>query len=139
MGSSSLTRDQTQAPALEAWFLGHWTTRKFLHWVSVAALRLSLVAVSGGYSSLRCPDFSLRWLLLLQSVGFRHLGFSNCDARACGLFPDQGLNLCPLHWQVGSQPLDHQGRPCLCINRKIPFFKLGAQPSKKKMTFPNLP
>ena len=28
---------------------------------------------------------------------------------ACGIFPDQGLNLCPPHWQVGSQPLDHQG------------------------------
>ena len=27
----------------------------------------------------------------------------------CGIFPDQGLNPCPLHWQEDSQPLDHQG------------------------------
>ena len=34
----------------------------------------SLVAVSKGYSSLRCAGFSLRWLLLLQSIGSRHTG-----------------------------------------------------------------
>ena len=28
-----------------------------------------------------------------------------------GVFPGQGLNLCPLHWQVGSLPLGHQGSP----------------------------
>ena len=38
----------------------------------------SLVAVSGGYSSLRCTGFSLRWLLLLQSTGSRLAGFSSC-------------------------------------------------------------
>ena len=41
----------------------------WLHWVFVAAHRLSLLAASGDYSSLRCADFSLRWLLLLQSTG----------------------------------------------------------------------
>ena len=35
---------------------------------------LSLVAASGGYSSLRCTGFSLQWLLLLQSTGSRHVG-----------------------------------------------------------------
>ena len=30
---------------------------------------------------------------------------------ACRIFPEQGLNLYPLHWQVDSQPLDHQGSP----------------------------
>ena len=29
----------------------------------------------------------------------------------CGIFLDQGSNLCPLHQQVDSQPLDHQGSP----------------------------
>ena len=43
---------------------------------------LSLVAVSGGYSSLRCTDFSLQWLLLLQSTGSRHAGFSSCGSWA---------------------------------------------------------
>ena len=33
-----------------------------------------------------------------------------CSA-ACGIFPDQGLNPCPLHWQADSQPLRHQGSP----------------------------
>ena len=28
-------------------------------------------------------------------------------ATACGIFLDQGLNPCPLHWQAGSQPLNH--------------------------------
>ena len=35
----------------------------WLHWVFVAACRLSLVAGSGGYSSLRHVGFSLRWLI----------------------------------------------------------------------------
>ena len=30
---------------------------------------------------------------------------------ACGLFPDQGLSLCPLHWQADSYLLYHQGSP----------------------------
>ena len=43
---------------------------------------LSLVAASGGYSSLWCTGFSLRWLLSLRSTGSRHVGFSSCGARA---------------------------------------------------------
>ena len=30
---------------------------------------------------------------------------------ACGIFPDQGLNPCLLHWQADSLPLSHQGSP----------------------------
>ena len=33
-----------------------------------------------------------------------------CSA-ACGIFLDQGSNPCPLHWQVDSEPLRHQGSP----------------------------
>ena len=41
---------------------------------------------------------------------------SNCGSRAscsaaCGIFPDQGSNPCPLNWQADSQPLRHQGSP----------------------------
>ena len=54
----------------------------WLRWVFVAVRRLSLVAVSGGYSSLRCTGFSLQWLLLLQSMGSRCVGFSSCGIRA---------------------------------------------------------
>ena len=49
----------------------------WLCWVFVAAHGLSLVAVSGDYSSLRYTGLSLRWLLLLQSMGF-----SSCGSRA---------------------------------------------------------
>ena len=41
----------------------------WLHWVFVAVHGLSLVAVSGGYSSLRCAGFSLPCLLLLWRAG----------------------------------------------------------------------
>ena len=34
----------------------------------------------------------------------RRLSCSN----TCGIFPDQGSNTCPLHWQMNSYPLDHQ-------------------------------
>ena len=30
-------------------------------------------------------------------------------SKACGVFPDQGSNLCSLHWQADSYPLSHQG------------------------------
>ena len=43
---------------------------------------LSLVAASGGYSSLRCTGFSLRWFLLLQSTGSSLAGFSSYGTRA---------------------------------------------------------
>ena len=54
----------------------------WLHWVFVAAHGLSLVAASGDYSSLQCTSFSLQWLLLLQSMGSRRMGFSSCSTWA---------------------------------------------------------
>ena len=86
--------------------------------------RLSLDAASGGGGLL---FVAVRGLLLLRSTGSRCAGFSSCGSRAsvvvacglysagsvvvvhglscstaCGIFPDQGLNPCPLHWQVDS-------------------------------------
>ena len=88
-------------------FLNFW-----LCWVFVAVRRLYLVAVSRGCSSLWCVGFSLQWLLLLQSMGSRRAGFSSCGSRAlerrlsscsaaCGIFPDEGSNPCPLHLAGG--------------------------------------
>ena len=61
----------------------------WLRCVFVAARGLSLVAVSGDYSSLRCAGFSLRcagfslrWLLLLRSTGSKSAGFSSCGTWA---------------------------------------------------------
>ena len=64
----------------------------------------------------RCAGLSLSQPLLLWSTGSRRAGSvvvahgPGCSA-ACGIFPDQGSNLCPLHWQADSQPLRHQGSP----------------------------
>ena len=40
---------------------------------------LCLVAVSVGYSPWQCTGFSLGWLLLLGSIGSRHMGFHSCS------------------------------------------------------------
>ena len=39
----------------------------------------------------------------------------SCPA-VCGIFPDQGLNPCPPHWQVDSQPLLHYRNPSLIFH-----------------------
>ena len=88
----------------------------WLWWVFVSVQGLSLVAASGGHSSSRCAGLSLSRPLLLRSTGSRRAGSvvaahgPSCST-ACGIFPDQGSNLCPLHWQADSQPLCHQGSP----------------------------
>ena len=88
----------------------------WLRWVFVSVRGLSLVAASGGHSSSRCAGLSLLRPLLFQSTGSRCAGSvivahgPSCSA-ACGIFPDQGLNPCLLHWQADSQPLRHQGSP----------------------------
>ena len=77
---------------------------------------LSLVVASGGHSSSRCVGLSLSRPLLLQSTGSRRTGSvivahgPSCST-TCGIFPDQGSNPRPLHWQADSQPLHHQGSP----------------------------
>ena len=117
------------------WFLGGFFCLFFilfiyyfwLRWVFVAACGLSLVEVSGGYSSLRCAGATLhcsaqashcsgsscckaRVLGTRASVVVAR-GLSSCGsqalehrliscgawATACGIFPDQGPNPCSLH------------------------------------------
>ena len=78
--------------------------------------RLSLVAASRGYflvavhilltavASLVAPG--------LESTGSVVLALGLSCSMACSIAsPDQGLNLCPLHWQADSLPLDHEGNP----------------------------
>ena len=154
-GSSSPTRDREHGPpALTALSLTHWTTwevpRHFfffflkkiywlidclidwlLCWVFVSVRGLSPVVASGGHSSSRCAGFSLSWPLLLRSTGSRRAGSvivahgPTCSA-ACGIFPDQGSNPCPLNWQADSQPLRHQGSP-LDTFEDIIFLKFSYQ------------
>ena len=88
-------------------------------WAFFFLAALGLYCCRGAFSS--CGE----WGLLSPQVG------SSCSAQAglvvehrlqgaraqlpaaCGIFPDQGFNGCPLHWRVDSSPLDHQGSPSL--------------------------
>ena len=46
---------------------------------------------------------SLCWLLLLQSVeGPVVVAHGHSCPAACGIFPDQGSNSCPMHWHADS-------------------------------------
>ena len=96
----------------------------WLCWVFVSVRGLSLVAVRGAHSSSQCTGLSLSQPLLLRSTGSRRTGWvvvaqgPSCSA-ACGIFPDQGSNPCPLHWQADSQPLRHQGSPDFFLNISI--------------------
>ena len=83
----------------------------WLCWVFVSVRGLSLVAASGDHSSSRCAGLSLSRPLLLQSTGSVIVAHGPRCSAACGIFPDQGSNPCPLHWQADSQPLRHQGSP----------------------------
>ena len=83
-------------------FLKYLFIYLWLCWVFVSVRGLSLVAASGGHASSRCAGLSLSRPLLLRSTGSRRAGSvavahgPSCSA-ACGIFPDQGLNPCPLH------------------------------------------
>ena len=98
----------------------------WLCWVFASVRGLSLAAASGGHSSSWCAGLSLSRPLLLRSTGSRGAGsvvvaHGPSRSAACGIFPDQGSNLCPLHWQADPQPLRHQGSPSLF------FFKGNVQ------------
>ena len=99
----------------------------WLCWVFASVRGLSPVVASGGHSSSRCTGLSLSQPLFLRSTGSRRAGSvivahgPSCSA-ACGIFPDQGLNPCPLHWQADSQPLCHQGSPRLFLNRGLALW-----------------
>ena len=88
----------------------------WLCWVFVSMRGLSLAVASGDHSSSQRAGLSPSRPLLLWSTGSRRAGSAtvahgpSCSA-ACGIFPDQGSNPCPLHWQADSQPLRHQGSP----------------------------
>ena len=93
----------------------------WLRGVFAAMHGLSLAAASGSCSSSWCSGFSLQWLLLLQNSGSMCTGFSGFT-RAQQVHigaqllhgtwnPRKELNPCPLHWQVDSYSLYHQGSP----------------------------
>ena len=72
-------------------------------------------------------------------MGSRLTGFSSCGSwalehrlnscgirlshsAACGIFPDQGSNSRPLHWQADSLPLSHWGSPVSLFFCKLSYI-----------------
>ena len=91
----------------------------FIFWwchVFITMYGLSLVAVSRGYSLVKVH----RLLIVVASLVAEHrlLGVRASEllhtffvAHWHVIFPHQGLNPCPLHWQLNSQSLDYQASP----------------------------
>ena len=102
--------------------------------IFIAVPRLSLVMASRDCFSLECTGFSLWWLLLLWLVDSIEHRLSSAGTQAQmlrGMWTRDGplmdllgqrWNLCPLHWQVDSQPLDHQRSPKYVL--RWSFFSL---------------
>ena len=65
-----------------------WSLFFQLGLVFVAVCGLSLVAASGGYSSLQCVSFSLQWLLFLGSTGSVVVAHRLRRSVAFGIFLD---------------------------------------------------
>ena len=85
-----------------------------LHWVFVTVCRVSLIVASEGSSAVR--RLLIAVASLVWSTGSRRTGSVVVAHRlsrpmACGIFPDQGSNPCPLHWQADALSPDHQGSP----------------------------
>ena len=98
----------------------------WVHWVFVSVRRLSLVAENGGYSSLQCVGFSLRWLLLLWSMGSRCTDFSSCSTQVQQLWLAGSRAQTQQLWCTGLVAPRHVGsswtraRTCVpCIGRQI--------------------
>ena len=85
--------------------------------------RSSLVAASRHGSSLRCHRAHA-----LQSAGSEAGVHGFSWSTACGIFLDQGSSPCPMHRQVNSYPLYHQGSPSavyfnVWVNTKLCWAK----------------
>ena len=81
-----------------------------------ASLRCSVQACHcSGFSCCRAGAPGVRASVAvacgLQSAGSAAVMHRPSCSAACGILPDQGSNLCPLHRQADSQPLRHQGSP----------------------------
>ena len=66
---------------------------------------------SCGEWACHCSGFSCGGTWALGCTGFSGCGTWAQLPRGMWKLPDQGVNQCPLQWQVDSLPLDHQGSP----------------------------
>ena len=71
-----------------------------------------LVSTCGAWAS-HCSGFSCYNVQALELVGSVVVVHRPSCPAEYGIFPDQGLNLHPLHWQANSSPLSQQGNPAL--------------------------
>ncbi|KAJ8781153.1 hypothetical protein J1605_011137 [Eschrichtius robustus] len=131
---SSQTRARTCVPCVGRQILNHYATREA---PSLNSNQVSALKYPPSTSLCRSSSEMLLGLVCLtmmrttglkdrfgdhskepvsHSTGSRRAGSvivahgPSCSA-ACGIFPDQGSNPCPLHWQADSQPLRHQESP----------------------------
>ena len=89
-------------------FFFYYVVYLFIYGSAGSSLLLGLSLPSAGSPVyLQCSSFSLQWFLLLLSTGSRvqapwlWLARAYCS-EACGIFLDQGSNLCLLPWQADS-------------------------------------
>ena len=116
-GRGHKVRGGSNAALLFSSFLNnfaHVCIYSWLCWVFTAA-GLSSSGGEWGCSRLRragpgCADFSGLGSRL-QGTGSVLAALGLCRSAARGISPDQGSNLCLLHWQAGSLPRIHQGSP----------------------------
>ena len=108
-------------------FIYFWLCWIFLLCVGFLRLQRAGTSLRCGAQPSHCRGFPRcsAWAAGARASVVVALGLS-CSV-ACGILPDQGLNLCPLHWQADSYPLCHQGSPCgsvfkaskIILNRKV--------------------
>ena len=116
----------TSAPSLSSFF------NLFLAVLGLRCYLWRAVAVLAEVTS-----FSSRWLLLADH---RPEGAQASVVKALRLVaprrietsPDQGSNLCPLHWHTGSYPLDYQGSPVSSLRQNHRLFKSCIEPCVEK-------
>ena len=127
-GGSSPIRDWTPVSCIGWRTLYHWAPGKpplvFLVFASLFLAALGLPCcvwglLSGcGTQASRCDAFFYCW----------------APARGCSgvaALLEQGANVCPLHWQAGSLPLNHQGGPEPDVLKRLQFAAvLCAVPSR---------
>ena len=89
----------------------------WLHWIFIAARRLSLVVASRDNSSSWCMGFSLRQLLLLLATGSRALGLQELSLLGSREQPQQ-------LWCMGLVALQHVVSFQTRDQRMINLFKI---------------
>ena len=86
--------------------------KKFLFYLCIFGCAGSLLLCMGFSCSLwasPCSGFCCCRAEALGYMGSVVVAHRLSCPTACGIFPDQVLNPCLLHWQADSLPLDHQG------------------------------